>query len=427
MSDAFVITGLGGRQSLAGELAVGGAKNAALKALAASLLFKKELTVRNVPNIEDIYRMVELLRSLGLMVTHKGSSYTIEVPHRVETSFSKEISQQLRASIVATGPMLARFGRVSFPHPGGCVIGARPIDLFIDGYKAMGARVRLRNHRYEIRAPRGGLRGATIFFKNKSVGATETFMMAGVLAKGTTVLKNAACEPEIEDVAKYLVQCGATITGAGTHTITIKGGSLLTQQGGGYKTLPDRLEAGSFLILGALAAKELTITHCNPAHLESLITTLQGAGVAIETTKNTIIVRGGTGYTATDIKTHEYPGFPTDLQAPMAVFLTQATGQSLIFETIFEGRLLYTEQLASMGANISMCDPHRAIVGGPTPLRGRALESPDIRAGLAFIIAAIIAEGASTLHTIYKVDRGYEAIEERLRTIGVSIERVEIC
>lgn len=424
MEDTFVIKGLAGKSTLNGIIPVRGAKNAVLKILAASFLFDDEVIVENIPKIEDVGMMEGLLNSLGSTISKKGDSCTVKAPQETHGNFSGEISKQLRASIVVTGPVLSRYGKVIFPHPGGCILGARPIDLFIDGYKKMGATIEMKDGYYEITAQGGKLHGVTLFFKQQSVGATETFMMAGVLAEGKTTLKNCACEPEIKHLAEYLSSCGAKIKGAGTHTIHITGTQLLTSKGKSYVTLPDRQETGSFLILGALSAQDLLITECNPEHVEALIEILHLAGVEMEIGEDTIRVKAPDSYNPVDIKTHEYPGFPTDLQAPMAVLLTQASGQSLIFETIFEARLEYVKELVHMGADIAVCDPHRAIVNGPTPLYGKRLMSPDIRAGLAFILAAIIADGESVIHNICKIDRGYEKIENRLKDIGINIKRV---
>ena len=426
MSNTFVIKGFGGERKLHGTVRVTGAKNSALKAIASTVLFSDTVTLTNIPEINDTLRMFELLRDMGAEVSNtKKGVYTVAIKKGFATELSPGIAKKMRASIVATGPVLARYGKVSFPHPGGCIIGARPVDLFIEGFEKMGATVTLKDETYTVTA-KGGLKGAEFFLKNQSVTVTETFMMAGVLAKGTTVIKNAAMEPEIADLASFLNKCGAKISGAGTPTITIKGGKLLTGKGHPYKTMPDRIDAGSFLILGALGARELHITNCNPLHLESLIQTLEHAGVGIETKKSEIIVRAPSRLKSVDIKTHEYPGFPTDLQAPMTVLLTQAEGESTVFETIFEGRLNYTESLSAMGANITMMDPHRALVRGKTDLRGRKLESPDLRAGLAFVIAAIVAKGESVIHNVdTTIDRGYEDVEHRLRAIGVNIERAK--
>lgn len=426
MGNTLVIKGLGGERKLKGTVRITGAKNAALKAIASTVLFGDRVTLENIPEIDDVFRMLELLKEMGAEISHpRFGSYTVTVPKHFKTVLPFEIAKRMRSSIVATGPILARFGRVSFPHPGGCLIGARPVDLFMEGFEKMGAKVTLKDNIYTVVA-KNGLRGAEFFLKNQSVTVTETFMMAAICARGTTVIKNVAMEPEIVDLAQFLVKCGAKITGAGTPTITIIGGKLLVGKGHSYKTMPDRIDAGSFLILGALAAHELRITNCNPLHLEAVIQSLKSAGVDVQTKKTEMIVRAPSKILPVDIKTHEYPGFPTDLQAPMTVFLTQADGESKVFETIFEGRLNYTEALAAMGAQITMMDPHRVLVRGKSELRGRKLKSPDLRAGLAFVIAAIVAKGESVIHNVdTTIDRGYEDVDNRLRAIGVAIERIE--
>jgi len=427
--DTFHITGLAGAHTLEGVIPVGGAKNAALKMMAASLLFSDELILKNVPDIEDIRRIADLLQDIGLEVNKTGkNSYSLRAGKEIKTTLSPDIAKRIRSSVVVTGPLLARKGKVVFPHPGGCVIGARPIDFFLQSFEKMGATVKEKETQYIIEAKDGKLVGATLFLPSPSVTVTETMMMAGVLAKGTTVIKNAALEPEIEYMATYLNQCGAKITGAGTPTITIKGGALLKSKGKPYVTTADRIEASSFLILAALAGKDVTVTKCDPKYLESVVYTLERAGVDVEVGKNTLRVRRGAATNkkplrAVSIKTHEYPGFPTDVQAPMVVFLTQAEGESLVHETIFEGRLAYAESLEGMGADITPMDPHRMMIKGNTPLRGRNLTSPDLRAGLAFVLAAIIANGDSVVHDVYNIDRGYESVEKRLQNIGVKIER----
>ncbi|MBI3633995.1 MAG: UDP-N-acetylglucosamine 1-carboxyvinyltransferase [Candidatus Yonathbacteria bacterium] len=424
MSDTFVIKGLGGQKTLRGTVAITGAKNAALKVLAATVLFRDTVTLKNIPEINDVQQITELLRNMGAEISHPNTSeYKVSIPQNFSTELSPSIVKRLRASVVITGPTLARFGKVSFSSPGGCLIGARPIDLFIEGFKKMGAKVTFKNDSYSIVAPQG-LRGAEFFLKNQSVTVTETFVFAGVLAQGITTIKNAAMEPEIVDLVDFLNKCGAKIFGAGTPTITITGGKLLSAKKHIYQTMPDRIDAGSFLILGALTAKKLRIIHCNPAHLESPIEALRSAGVSIETKKNEIIVRAPTKIKPLNIKTHEYPGFPTDLQAPMTVFLTQAEGESRVFETIFESRLNYTEALTGIGARFVVMDPHRVLVQGKTELCGKKIISPDLRAGLAFVIAAIVAKGESVIHNVNTtIDRGYEDIERRLKDIGVDIER----
>lgn len=443
MSSYFTIKGSSGKRTLGGEIAVVGAKNAALKAIAAAILFKTPLELTNVPHIEDVSRMLDIIRGMGGDASFEDHKVRVDTRKLSSTTITPEIAKRLRASIVLTGPILARFGRVEFPHPGGCVIGERPIDLFVEGFMKMGAKVKRVGKFYDIRAPKTGLLGGNIFFRVASVTGTETFMMAAVLANGTTTIKNAAMEPEIIWLADLLNASGANIVGAGTPIITIKGlnppkvdrptgkaglgAGLLAQKGKAFHVIPDRIEAGSFLILGALAAKKLTIKNVVPAHLESLIELLEYTGTSVTRGKDFITVLSpakSQKLRAVSIRTHEYPGFPTDLQAPMMIYLTQAAGESLVFETIFEGRLNYTESLNRMGANITMMDPHRVLVRGATKLKGRRLESPDLRAGLAFVIAGAIASGQSEIHNVYNIDRGYERIEERLRGIGMHIVRV---
>lgn len=428
MSAHFLIHGLAGKRALSGSVRIFGAKNAALKAIAASILFRSPLMLENVPEIEDVSRMLEIIRTMGGNVTTAPHRATIDATKLHSTTLTPEIAKRLRASIVLTGPILARYGVVRFPYPGGCVIGERPIDLFTLGFMSMGAKVKKVGKLYEVRAPKGGLRGGELFFRTQSVTGTETFMMAATLANGVTTIKNAAMEPEIVWLAELLNASGAHITGAGTPTITILGGKVLDAKKKHFTVIPDRIEAGSFLLLGALAATKLTVTHIVPKHLEALTELLEYTGTKVTKTASSITVSVGTRpphLSGVNIRTHEYPGFPTDLQAPMIVYLTQTEGESLVFETIFEGRLNFTESLKHMGANITMMDPHRVLVRGITKLHGKRLESPDLRAGLAFIIAAIIADGVSVIHSVYNIDRGYEHIEERLRSIGVLIERRE--
>lgn len=427
--DKFLIKGLGGKKKLSGSISVGGAKNASLKLFAASLLVPGSVLFENVPDIEDIHQMTELLKDLGAEAERTGpNSYHINSAKVRGGNINKDIAKRFRASIVLVGPLLARFGKVSLPHPGGDMIGARPIDFFIEAFKKMGASIILKNDEYIFSASKK-LRGTTIFFPFQSVTATEAVMIAATLASGETVIKNAAMEPEVLDLIQFLSACGASIKGGGTPTITIEGRAKLHPPDEVYEVMPDRLEAGSFVILGALAASNLEIKNCEPRHLESLFELLKRSGVALTVKKNSIIVKNHTAklkkaFKAVDVRTHEYPGFPTDLQAPMAVFLTQAFGNSVIHENIFDGRLNYTESLGSMGANIRVWSPHRAEVKGPTPLHGKTLEGPDIRAGLSYLLAAIIAKGDSTISNVRHIDRGYEKIEKRLRGIGVNIERV---
>lgn len=423
------IQGLAGERSLTGAIQVGGAKNAILKVLAGTILFADEVNLFNVPDIEDVRQTIKLLIDLGAKVNQTDKhSYIVDTRNLTQTIIEPIISKNLRASVVLTGPLLARFGRVSFPHPGGCVIGKRPIDLFLSSFEAMGAKVELKNDLYEIVATGGKLRGANIFLKIQSVTVTETLMMAAVLAEGKTVLKNCALEPEIVSLGEFLKKCGAQISGLGTSTIEIEGGDLLLCQGQIYHTIPDRIEAGSFLILASLLAKDVTIADCEPKHLDAVIDFLKSSGVNFEIGDNYIRVRDNntTSFIANDLKTHEYPGFPTDLQAPMSVFLSQANGQSFIFETIFEGRLNCLESLERMGVKVKILDSHRAIIDGPNELTGKELFSPDLRGGLAYVIAGLLAKGKTNVHNVGYIDRGYENLEERLSVLGADIKRTKI-
>jgi len=421
----FIINGLAGRRCLEGVLKVNGAKNAILKILASSILFKDGFKADNVPSISDVSDLIQILKSIGIETTEIGAGkIKINIGPSLSSQIPSAIAQKLRASIVLTGPLLARTGQVNFHYPGGCVIGKRPIDFFLEGFSRMGASVSQRGDDLSITKTGKKLSGTKIFFKNQTVTGTETFMMAGVLAEGQTILKNVSLEPEVISLGNWLKKTGADIKGLGTSTMVINGGHQLSGINKTYQTIPDRIEAGSFLILAALAGSNLTIDKLEPDDLEALIHSLELAGVKLEIGSNYIKVAGHQPkFKSLDIKTHEYPGFPTDLQAPMAVFLTQSDGQSFVFETIFEGRLNYLETLGRMGAEVKILDAHRAFIVGPRTLHGREMESPDLRAGLAYILAAIIASGQSIIHNIHFIDRGYENIENRLASIGVKITR----
>lgn len=430
MKDMFLIKGQYGKRRLKGTIPVYGAKNAALPALASAILFSDSVQFDNVPFIQDIERSVEILRKIGGVVDRQSAhQWRVDSSKISSTQIDSELAKHMRASIVFAGPILTRYGEVSFPHPGGCVLGERPVDIFIEAFEKMSAEVKIESEIYKIKTKNKKLKGAEIFLRVPSHTVTETIMMAAILAEGTTTIKNCAMEPEIENLAEFLNSCGAKISGAGTPTIKIIGGELLSSRGKIFKTIPDRIEAGSFLILAALAAEDITISNCNPNHLESLIERLSKAGVPIRTGKDFIKVEiqqdyKNSNFKNVEIKTHEYPGFPTDLQAPMTVFLTQTTGDSTVFETIFDGRLNYADDLIKMGAKLNVWNTHVMAVKGPSIFKGRELDGPDIRAGLAYILAGIIAKGRSVINNIHYVDRGYERIETRLKAIGVDIERV---
>lgn len=425
-NDTLIIEGLAGKKTLKGEVSINGAKNAVLKAMAAAVLFKDAVPLENVPQTEDVKKMSALIEKAGGKVTSKDHSLVIDPSGISSSNLDSTLAQSMRASVVLTGPMLARYGQTTFPAPGGCVIGTRPIDLFVEGYKKMGAKVELKDDMYYMSAPGGKLKGAEIFFNLQTVGGTETLMMAAVLAEGKTVLKNCAMEPEIVSVAEYLISCGANIKGAGTPTMEIIGGGLLEAKGKPYVTLPDRIETGSFMLLGALSAEYLKITKCNPSHVEILTNMLRDSGVSITTTTDTIEIKGNAGELKSfNVRTHEYPGFPTDIQAPVVTYLTQTSGESSVFETIYEDRFKFTKNLTKLGANITTLNPREIVIKGRTPFKAQSesLDAFDIRAGFATVMAALSAEGTTTIHNVYFIDRGYENIEGRLSALGAKVTR----
>ena len=408
---------------LAGTISVKGAKNAGLKIIPAALLSDQPITITNLPAIEDIDRSLELIQGLGCRVERSTHDCIIHPAEQINTEINAGLANKLRASIMFVGPLLARFGEARFPHPGGCVIGAgtRPIDIFLEGFEAMGAKLTIEDKFYRLSAER--LQGTDYFFPKVSVTGTEALLMTAVLAQGSTILRNAAMEPEIVALADYLNTVGARISGAGSPTIVIEGVESITA--GTFRVIPDRIEAGTFAILAAAAKAKLTITNCCPDHLGSLLALFRRIGVPYETGADSLTILPADKLRAESVKTHEYPGFPTDLQSPYTVLMTQAEGMSLIHETIYDRRLLFTDMLTQMGADIIMCDPHRVVISGPTKLHGRRLTSPDLRAGMSMIIAGLIAGGHTEIDNIYQIDRGYEKIAERLRAIGADIERID--
>ena len=436
--EKFVINGLGGKRTLKGRVEINGAKNAALKAMAGAVLLQGKVELNNIPNTEDVHTLNEILQDLGAKIEWKDNNpltktLYIDTSTIGKTDINPDKARSMRASVVLTGPMLARFGKVSFPAPGGCVIGARPIDLFIDGYKKMGAKVRLENEIYYIEADR--LTGTEITFAKITVGGTETLMMASVLGSGKTILKNCAKEPEIENVGHWLNQNGADIQGLGTDTIIINGnGGKLLNTSVAYRAIPDRIEAGSFLFLGALLAEELYIDDCRPDHLDLVIDLLKKSGVDIEIIGKDgeegsikISNKNNNAFRPFNVVTKEYPGFATDLQSPLVTYLTQCEGESTVVETIFEGRFKYAHDLVQMGARINIIDGNKALINGPTPLshfEHVELTAHDIRAGFAIVLACLVAKGKFTISNIHLIDRGYESLETRLRAIGANVVRV---
>lgn len=411
-----------GRNKLSGEIEVMGAKNAALKIIPVSILSKEKITIKNLPNIEDINKSLGLLSDLGANIKRNKTSVEIDTAEVQKSVLNPEFANKFRASIMFVGPILARFGEVKFPHPGGCVIGAsgRPIDLFLEGFECLGAEIKKDDRFYHLKAKR--LVGCNHFFPIISVTATEALMMTAIFAEGVTVLNNCAMEPEIKALAEYLNNQGAKIKGAGTPTIIIEGVKSLSA--GEFEIMPDRIETGSFAILAAATKSEITIKKCIPEHIQVMLNIFKRIDIPFEQGKDWLKILPAKNIKPTNIKTHEYPGFPTDLQSPFTVLMTQAKGSSLIHETIYDRRLFFVDMLVQMGADIIMCDPHRAVVNGPTKLYGRKLTSPDLRAGISLIIAALIAYGKTEIDNIYQIDRGYEDIDGRLRALGADIKRI---
>ena len=416
MSEYFNIKG---GKTLQGEITIAGAKNHALKMIPAALLSEESCTLTNVPDISDVRLMGEIIESIGGRVNFENNSMKIEAPTITTGNLPVDLVPKMRTSFLFIVPLLHRFGKVSFPHPGGDAIGRRPIDMTLDFLRDMGASIHERPNSYEIEG--GQLKGIDYTFKWVTHTGTEALMMAAVLAEGTTVIKNSAMEPEVQALADYLNSVGAKISGAGTPTITIEGVEKL--RGGECKIIPDRIEAGTMAILGALCGNPLTVKNIRVDHLDTLWKYFDLLGVAYNLTADSITVYKSHSFPAQHIKTHEYPGFITDLQPPMTLLLTQASGLSMVHETIYEGRLFFVDKINSMGADIIMADPHRVLVQGPKRLYGKKISSPDIRAGITLVMAALIAEGESQIFGIHHIDRGYQNLESRLKAIGADIER----
>jgi UDP-N-acetylglucosamine 1-carboxyvinyltransferase len=416
----FIIQG-GGK--LKGEIRVGGAKNNAQIMIPAALLSKETMVLNNVPKIDGVNKSIELMENLGAKIKYIGNNLEINTSQVNKIELEEKIANKFRTSVMFVGPMLARFKEVKFPHPGGCVIGAagRPIDLFLEGFKKMGATVEESNKFYHIKAKK--LQACDYFFSTVSVTGTQSLMMTACLADGTSILRNCAMEPEVSVLAEYLKKQGAKISGIGTPTLIIKGVKKIGANN--FSIIPDRIETGSFALMAAAAKAELTITNCQPDHILSLLAIFEKIGIPFIKYKNRFVIKKAKSIKANNLKTHEYPGFSTDLQSPYIVLMTQAQGKSLIQESIYDRRLIWTDMLSQMGADITMCDPHRVVVYGPSKLYGKKLISPDIRAGIALIIAALIAQGETQIDNIYQIDRGYEELEKRLEKIGAKIIRQE--
>jgi len=425
--DSFVIEG--GRP-LAGEISVAGNKNAALPMLAATLLTGEPVTLENVPEIRDVFTMQRALVDLGAQISAEAPGrWRVHTSDLRKTSPDFAISQQMRASFVLAGPLLARAGRAELSVPGGDKIGRRPLDTHIEAFLALGAEVEVRPDRYTLTAPRG-LVGCDIFLSEMSVMGTENALMAATLARGITVLRNAASEPHVQDLCRLLVAMGAHIEGIGTHTLTIEGVAAL--HGATARVGPDYLEVGSFIALGAMTGSELLIRGARPEEHRMTAVAYGKLGVHWQVRGDDIFVprhealisREGLHGAVPRIHDAPWPGFPADLTSIALVMATQAHGTCLIHEWMYESRLYWVDRLISMGARVVVCDPHRALVMGPAKLSGQTVSSPDIRAGMALLIAALVAEGRSVIQNAQQIDRGYERIDARLRGLGAKIERV---
>lgn len=418
--DKFVIRG---GNPLLGTVRISGAKNAALPAMAAALLTEEPVILENIPQVRDIETTRKLLSAMGAEVElgYGRAQHRTTICCRDLTSpeASYELVKTMRASTLVLGPLLARCGRARVSLPGGCAIGARPIDLHIKGLERLGAKI-VQEHGY-VEASAERLRGAEIVFDKITVTGTEDLLMAATLAEGETLMQNCAREPEVADLAALMNKMGAKIEGAGTTTIRVKGVSKL--HGAKHRIIPDRIEAETFIIAGALTDGDLNVCGCDPSHLDALLLKLQEVGVKTKHTADAVRVEGNGSLKAADMVTEEYPGFPTDLQAQYMALATQAEGTSIITEDIFENRFMHAQEMTRMGGNIKI-EGRRAIVRGKTQLSGAAVLASDLRASASLVLAALVAEGETIIDRVYHIDRGYEHIEEKLRGVGAQIRRI---
>jgi UDP-N-acetylglucosamine 1-carboxyvinyltransferase len=418
--DKFVIRG---GNPLLGTIRVSGAKNAALPAMAAALLTDEPVILENIPQVRDIETTRKLLAAMGAEVElgYGRAQHRTTICARTLTSpeASYELVKQMRASSLVLGPLVARCGRARVSLPGGCAIGARPIDLHIKGLEQLGAKI-TQDHGY-VEATADRLKGGEIVFEKITVTGTEDLLMAATLADGETVLQNCAREPEVADLADLLNKMGGHVEGAGTSIIRVKGVSKL--HGTKHRIIPDRIEAGTFIIAGALTGGDVNIAGCDPTHLGALLAKLHQAGIKTAQSADSVRVMGEGPFTAADITTEEYPGFPTDMQAQYMALATQAEGTSIIIENIFENRFMHVLELVRMGANIKV-EGRRAVVRGKAALSAAAVQASDLRASASLVLAALVADGETIIDRVYHIDRGYENIEEKLKSVGAQIRRI---
>jgi UDP-N-acetylglucosamine 1-carboxyvinyltransferase len=418
--DKFIING---GKPLQGEVIISGAKNSALPILAASILASDNVTISNVPHLKDVNTMIALLKQLGAQIVNDGN-HTIQVDanHINDLVAPYELVKTMRASILVLGPLLARFGRADVSLPGGCAIGTRPVDLHLKALKAMGADIVVKNGYIKASCKKGRLQGKTLVFDTVTVTGTENILMAAVLAEGTTLIKNAAREPEVVDLAHFLTQMGAKIKGAGTHTIEVEGVESLG--GGTYSVMPDRIEAGTYLTAGALTRGQVTVKQVKPDNLLSMLCKFEEAGATLTIGQDWVTLdMCGARPEAVNISTAPYPAFPTDMQAQFMALNAVAQGASSVTETIFENRFMHVQELQRMGAQIRL-NGNTAMITGVEKLAGAPVMATDLRASAGLILAALAADGETTVERIYHVDRGYERIEEKLSNIGANIKRL---
>jgi len=412
-----------GGAPLLGTVRISGAKNAALPCMAAALLTEDPVILENIPQVRDIETTRRLLAAMGAEVElgygRAQHRTTIHCKTLASPEASYELVKTMRASTLVLGPLVARCGRARVSLPGGCAIGSRPIDLHIKGLERLGAKI-TQDHGY-IEATADHLKGAEIVFDKITVTGTEDLLMAATLADGETILQNCAREPEVADLAALLNKMGAKIEGAGSPTIRVKGVSRL--KGAKHRIIPNRIEAGTFILAGAITSGDLNVTGCDPSHLGALLGKLHEVGVKTKHSADSVRVMGDNPLTAADMITEEYPGFPTDMQAQFMALATQAEGTSIITENIFENRFMHAQELLRMGANIKL-EGRRAVVHGKSPLSAAAVLASDLRASASLVLAALVADGETIIDRVYHIDRGYENIEEKLRGVGAEIKRI---
>lgn len=416
-----------GGNRLSGEIPISGAKNAGLPLIAACLLTEQSLTLNNLPDLADIKTMTRLVETLGVEVTggdvtsaNGGRSITYCAGKETETTAPYDLVRTMRASILVLGPLLARYGKAKVSLPGGCAIGTRPVDLHLSAMERLGAEVELEGGYVIVTAP-NGLIGNRVTFPKVSVGATENLLMAAALAKGETIIENAAREPEIGDLIHCLNSMGAKITGGGTDRLVVQGVDEL--HGANEKVIPDRIEAGTYMMAAAMTGGDVTLTHVDPNALEAVIALMREAGVTIDVGDRELRVRMDGQVRGVDVETQPYPGFPTDMQAQLMALMTKADGAAMITETIFENRFMHVPELVRMGADITV-HGSSSLVRGVDRLVGAPVMATDLRASSSLVIAALGAEGVSEINRVYHLDRGYERLEEKLRAVGADVERV---